>query len=95
MAYAVWRIWTLEPVPGQSLALWLFTAQLLFNAAWSWAFFGMQNPLTGLVVILPFLALVLATVIAFFRLDALSGWLMLPYPSGSVLRPTSTSASGG
>jgi translocator protein len=80
MAFAAWRIWALETTQQQALALWLFAIQLVFNAAWSWAFFGLQSPLAGIVVILPFLALVLATTIAFFRLDALSGWLMAPYP---------------
>jgi translocator protein len=80
MAYAAWRVWKLDATPEQSTALWLFAVQLIVNAAWSWAFFGMQSPLTGIIVILPFLALVIATTVAFSRLDAVSGWLMLPYP---------------
>jgi translocator protein len=80
MAFAAWRIWTLDLTPAQSAALWLFTAQLIVNAAWSWAFFGMRSPLGGIIVIIPFLLLVLSTVVAFWRLDAVSGWMMLPYP---------------
>jgi translocator protein len=80
MAFAAWRIWKLDVTPEQSAALWLFTAQLIVNAAWSWSFFGLQSPVSGIVVIIPFLALVIATTLAFWRLDAVSGWMMLPYP---------------
>jgi translocator protein len=80
MAFAAWQIWKLDTTPEQSAALWLFSVQLVVNAAWSWAFFGMQSPVAGIVVILPFLVLVIVTTWAFWRLDAVSGWLMLPYP---------------
>jgi translocator protein len=80
MAFAAWRIWKLDVSPEQATALWLFTAQLVVNAAWSWAFFGLRSPAFGIVVILPFLLLVVLTTIAFWRLDAVSGWMMLPYP---------------
>jgi translocator protein len=80
MAIAAWRIWKLPVSAEQSAALWLFAIQLVVNAAWSWAFFGMQSPILGIVVILPFLALVIATTIAFFRLDQGAGLMMLPYP---------------
>jgi benzodiazapine receptor len=69
MAYSVWRIMRLPTSQDRSMALAVFFAQLVFNAAWSWMFFGLHNPLLGVINIIPQLALIAATVIAFFRLD--------------------------
>src|SRR5450755_1844144 len=59
MAFAVWRILRLPQVSAaRQLALSLFFIQLALNAAWSWMFFGANNPLLGLINIVPqFLAI--------------------------------------
>ena len=45
MAFAVWRILRLpEASAARRLALTLFFIQLALNAAWSWMFFGANNP---------------------------------------------------
>jgi translocator protein len=80
MTYAAWRVWKLPPGPEQTRAMVLFFVQLAFNASWSWAFFAANSPTLGLVVIAPFFLLVVATTLAFLRLDGLSGLLMVPYP---------------
>jgi translocator protein len=70
MAYAAFRILSLPPsTHGRRLALSAFFLQLALNAAWSPAFFGMRSTLLGLV----------ATVIAFLRVDKISAFLLLPY----------------
>jgi translocator protein len=80
MAYAVYRIWRLEPdTPGRTAALVVFHLQLIVNIGWSAAFFGMQSPLLGLVVIAIFLALILVTIWLFYPLDETSGLLLVPY----------------
>jgi len=80
MAYAAFRVLSLpQSTEGRRGALILFFAQLALNAAWSWAFFGLRSPLAGLVVILPLLALILATIRAFAPLDRVAGLLLVPY----------------
>ncbi len=81
MGVAFYRILRLDPeTPGRSRAIWLFAAQLVFNAGWSFAFFAARSPLLGLVVIVPFEALVVATLLAFWRLDRTAGLCLIPYP---------------
>ncbi|NHN41661.1 tryptophan-rich sensory protein [Halorubellus sp. JP-L1] len=63
----------------RSRALGLFGAQMAFNVAWSFAFFGAQSPALGLVVILVLDVLVVATVVAFRRVDRRAAVLLVPY----------------
>ena len=79
MAFAFWRILRLpRETSGRASAIWLFLAQLTLNAAWSFLFFAGRNPLAGLVEIVPQWALVIATMLAFFRLDPAAGWALAP-----------------
>jgi len=79
MAFAVWRILRLpQTSAARRLALWLFFIQLALNAAWSWMFFGANNLLLGVINIIPQFLVILATVIAFYRLDKIAGWCLLP-----------------
>lgn len=60
-------------------ALMVYGVHLIFNFLWSFAFFGLQSPLYGLVIIVPLLMLIVTTAILFRRIDSLSGILFLPY----------------
>jgi tryptophan-rich sensory protein len=80
MAYAFFRILRLTPgLAGRSMAIVSFAGQLILNAAWSGAFFGLQSPAAGLIVIMPLLGLILLTIVLFMRLDRVAGWLLVPY----------------
>jgi translocator protein len=80
MAYALWRILSLpENRPGRSTAIVAFFVQLALNGLWSFAFFGGQSPLAGLVVIAALIVAILATIRAFWRLDRAAGLLLVPY----------------
>ena len=75
--FLVWRRgWA---TPGVQPAVLLFAAQLVFNLLWSVVFFGLHSPGGALVNIAILWLLIVATIVAFFRLDAWSGVLMLPY----------------
>ena len=76
MAIAAWRVYR---VVGARAAVILWTAQLLCNAIWSPLFFGLHRIDLALADILLLLALVVATIIAFFRYDRGAGILLLPY----------------
>ncbi len=79
MAFAVWRILRLpEASAARRLALTLFFIQLALNAAWSWMFFGANNPLLGVINIVPQLFFIFVTVVAFYRLDRIAAWCLLP-----------------
>jgi len=79
MAYSVWRI---LKAPGNDAdrrtALMLFFVQLALNALWSWLFFGLNNPFTGLMNIVPQLLVILATIDRFRRLDRSAALCLAP-----------------
>ena len=78
MAFSAFRVLKLPPSPARRVALVLFFIQLALNAAWSWMFFAAHSPLLGLINIVPQLAFVVATAIAFARLDRLAGLCLAP-----------------
>jgi len=77
MAIAAWRV-DLSPRPHRG-ALALFGAQLAANALWSWIFFAWHRGGLATFDVLVLLALVAATMVAFWRHSRLAAWLLLPY----------------
>ncbi|SFR33662.1 TspO/MBR family protein [Halogeometricum limi] len=65
--------------PRANVALYAFLGHLVLNVAWSLAFFGLQSPLYGLVVIVPLLAAIVVVTGLFARIDRRAAALMLPY----------------
>jgi benzodiazapine receptor len=79
MAFTLWRVLRLRrKTPARRLGLILFYAQLTLNAAWPWMFFAAHSPALGLLNIVPQLAIILATIIVFVRLDRTAAWCMVP-----------------
>jgi tryptophan-rich sensory protein len=79
MAYAVWRIVNVaERAAERRIALAFFFVQLALNALWSWLFFGLNNPLAGLLNILPQLLIILVTIERFRRLDPVAAACLVP-----------------
>jgi tryptophan-rich sensory protein len=79
MAFAVWRILRKPAASAErGWALSLFFAQLALNAAWSWMFFAAHNPLLGLINIVPQFLVIIATIVAFYRIDRMAGWCLMP-----------------
>ncbi len=80
MAIAFWRVLQADPdTPGRGRAIAVFVVQLVLNALWSVAFFGLESPLLGIVVIVPFLAAIVVTILAFRPVDRPAAWLLVPY----------------
>jgi benzodiazapine receptor len=80
MAYALWRILSLpENRSGRAAAIITFFVQLTLNGLWSFAFFGGQSPVAGLVVIAALIVAILATIRTFWRLDRPAALLLVPY----------------
>ena len=78
MAIAAWLVWRASS-PLRGRALTAFAGQLILNVAWSFAFFGAQNPLFGLVVILALLAAIAWTIVTFRPISATAALLLVPY----------------
>jgi len=79
MAIAAWLVWRCRDITDTANALYLFTAQLAFNLAWSAFFFGLRSPGAALVEIMLLWGLVLVTLISFWRIRPLAGVLLVPY----------------
>lgn len=79
MALSAWLVSRAPDADRRRRALGLYLAQLAVNAAWSWVFFRLQRGGWALAVILVLLALLVPTVVAFWRLRPLAGALLLPY----------------
>lgn len=79
MAVAAWLVWRRRKTARVGGAMVLFFIQLILNAAWSPLFFGLQNPLAGLLDIVLLWAAILATLIAFRRISSAAAALLVPY----------------
>lgn len=78
MGIACYLIWKGEH-PQKKELLTLYFAQLFLNALWSPAFFGMESPILGLLVIIPMWILILVCIIQFRKASKLASGLMVPY----------------
>lgn len=79
MAVAAWRVWRARPAQRVDGALGLYVVQLVANALWSWLFFGWHQGALAFGEVLLLLALIAATVAAFWRIRPAAGLLLLPY----------------
>ena len=78
MAFSVWRILRLPRTSVRGTALALFFIQLALNAAWSWMFFAARSSLLGIINIVPQWLVIIATIVAFYRLDKIAAWCLSP-----------------
>jgi tryptophan-rich sensory protein len=76
---AAWLVWRTDGFRSARGALTLFLAQLTLNALWSWLFFGWHRGPLAFADILLLWVLIIATLIAFWRVRTLAGWLLVPY----------------
>ena len=76
---AAWLVWKEAGRGARRLPLSLFFLQLGLNVLWSAAFFGLRDPLMGLLVIAGLIGAVVATTLSFAKISRLAGWLFLPY----------------
>lgn len=79
MGIAVWLVWRRGIDRQTAIALGVFAAQLLLNALWSIVFFGGHRLGWALLEIALLWMMILATILAFWRVTPLAGALLLPY----------------
>ena len=61
------------------MALGIFVTQLVLNTLWSIIFFGLQNPGLAFIEILLLWLVILATIMAFYKISKPAAWLLAPY----------------
>jgi tryptophan-rich sensory protein len=79
MGIGAWLVWRVGGFRAANNALTLFLVQLALNALWSWLFFGWHRGAWAFADILLLWALIVATLIAFWRIRPLAGALLVPY----------------
>ena len=79
MGIAAWLVWREHGISKAFVALCLFVTQLAANALWTWLFFVWRLGALAFVEILALCVLILCTVVAFWRVRAVAGALLLPY----------------
>lgn len=79
MAIAAWLVWRRGGLRGNPVALSLFFGQLLLNALWSWLFFAWHLGALAFADIVLLWALIVATLVSFWRVSPLAGALLMPY----------------
>ena len=79
MGFAVALIGSAWGARGRRFAIALFAAQFLINLAWTPTFFAAHQITGALIVIAVLDLLVLATLVAFWRIRKLAGLLLVPY----------------
>ena len=79
LGFALAFVWGTRDAKGRGLALGLFMAGFLLNMTWSPLFFRAHMISAALGVLVAMLVVALATAWAFWRVNRLAGWLMIPY----------------
>ena len=80
MGISLFLIWQRrENNPQAKKGLILFFIQLILNAFWSVAFFGLRSPLLGLIDIVLLWIAILLTIKSFFGISKTAALLILPY----------------
>jgi len=80
MAVAVWLFWRAEGrSEDRKLGLIWFGVQLALNVVWSFAFFWLHSPGSGLIVILLLIVAITATIVLFGRSSRSAALLLMPY----------------
>lgn len=80
MAISVFLIWEKGRDRHEiKVALELFALQLFLNAVWTPIFFGVKEPMAGLLVIILLWITLLETIVKFLKISTAAGMLLVPY----------------
>lgn len=81
MGIAAGLVWNKIEIKQEEVkkALFFFVIQLILNAAWSFLFFGLKNPMLALIEIALLWLMIYETFIKFNKIDKIAGYLFIPY----------------
>ena len=60
-------------------ALLVFGIQIILNTLWSFLFFGMENPLLGVIGIFFLVIAIITNIVLFYKIEPKSAYLLIPY----------------
>lgn len=79
MGISAWLVWRERSNNARTPSLAVFITQLAANALWSWLFFQWHDGAAAFVEIVVLLALIVATIVLFWRVRQLAAVLIVPY----------------
>lgn len=79
MALSAWLAWRERGFARAKPALTLFLVQLAANALWSWLYFVGKMGAVSFVEIVVLWVLIVATIVAFWRIHRFAAVLLIPY----------------
>jgi tryptophan-rich sensory protein len=79
IAVSGWLLYTAEPSPKRTQALWFYALQLACNFIWSFLFFSLRNPGVALIDSVLILVFLILTITAAWKVRPLAAWLLIPY----------------
>jgi tryptophan-rich sensory protein len=79
MGVSAWLIWQCREHRLAHVALAVFVVQLVLNALWSWLFFGWRLGALSFLDIVVLWVLIAVTIVLFYRIRPLAGFLLVPY----------------
>lgn len=79
MGVAAWLVWKQRGLRRGAVPLALFLAQLVANALWTWLFFAWRLGAAAFTEVVALWILIAITLIAFWRVRPLAGYLLIPY----------------
>lgn len=79
IAIAGWLVWRKAGLSGGRFALAAWAFSLGINALWSPLFFGLRNPLLGLIDIAALWLSIVAVIVLFHPINPAASLLLLPY----------------
>lgn len=77
LALSMWSLWRRYSLRVLKLELSIFLAQFLFQMAWTFSFFVLQETLLALVALLLLWCNTLLATLLFWKKEPFSGWLLL------------------
>jgi len=75
---ALYLVW-INKAENKKLAYAFFNGQMILNALWSIVFFGLQDIVGGLAIIILMWLLILGTIVAFYKISKTASLILIPY----------------
>lgn len=79
MGTALYLVWTADSRVSKRPAFAAFGTQIVMNALWSIAFFGLHMPWAGGIIIIMLLGAIIWTMREFWKHSKLASYLLVPY----------------
>lgn len=79
MGISLYLVWNEPESPKRDSAIRLFIIQFILNISWSFIFFHEHEIFLAFIDILLMWIFLFFTIIPFFKIKSLAGWLLIPY----------------